>query len=222
MKIVVKALVALMVTLLVTVGMAACGSDDDTGGSGGGGKAEGGSIKIGTVGPDSYDPALLQTIQASQAVTPAYSSLLTYKHVGGAEGSTLEPGLAESMPKVTNGGKTYDFKLRKGLKYSDGAPVKASDFAHSMKRVIALKGPYSSFYTGIVGGQQFQDKGDNNADIPGIVTDDATGTIKVTLEEPDGKFPFALGQVWAALLSPKTAPIKSLTEKPPPGSAHTS
>ena len=207
-----------MVVAAVTVGMAACGSDsDDSSGGGSGGEAKGGSIKIGTVGPDSYDPALLQTIQASQAVTPAYSSLLTYKHVGGAEGATLEPGLAESLPKVTNGGKTYEFKLRKGLKYSDGAPVKASDFAHSMKRVIALKGPYSSFYTGIAGGQEFQEKGDNNAEIPGIVTDDATGSIKVTLEEPDGKFPFAIGQVWAALVSPKTAPIKSLTEKPPPG-----
>ena len=38
------------------------------------------------------------------------------------------PGLAESLPKITNGGKTYTLILRKGLKYSDGTPVKASDF----------------------------------------------------------------------------------------------
>ncbi len=217
-----RALAALAVMVCVVFAVSACGSDDsessDSGGSSSS-EASGGSIKVGTVGPDSYDPALLQTVQASQAVTPAYTGLLTYKHVGNGskEGGTLEPAIAKSLPKVTNGAKTYEFTIRKGLKYSDGTPVKASDFEHTMKRVIALKGPYSSFYTGIVGAADFQEKGDNKADISGIETDDAAGTIKITLEEADGKFPYAIGQVWAGLLSPKTAPIKAMSENPPPG-----
>ena len=44
----------------------------------GGGKT-GGSIKIGTVGPDSYDPALMQTVQAFQPLKTVYTGLLAYK-----------------------------------------------------------------------------------------------------------------------------------------------
>jgi peptide/nickel transport system substrate-binding protein len=207
---------ALLLILAASFVIAACGSSSSSD-SGGGGKAKGGSITIGTVGPDSYDPALLQTIQASQATIPAYTSLLAYKHVTGKDGATLVPGIAKSLPKVSNGGKTYEFTIPTDLKYSDGTPLKASDFQHTMKRVVALKGPYSSFYTGIVGALDFQNKGDNSKSIPGIVTDDAKGTIKVTLEKPDGKFPFAVGQVWAALLSPKTSTFKGMSENPPPG-----
>ena len=58
-----------------------------------------------------------------------YLPLLTYAHASGAAGSKVVPALAESLPKVTDGGKTYTLTLRKGLKYSDGTPVKASDFA---------------------------------------------------------------------------------------------
>ena len=70
------------------------------------------------------------------------------------------PGLAEEVPEPTNGGKTYKFQLRDGLKYSDGSPVKASDFENTIKRLIALESVWSSFYTGIVGAEEFAEKGD--------------------------------------------------------------
>ena len=57
-----------------------------------------------------------------------YIPLLTYKHANGEEGSEVIPGLAKELPKISNGGKTYTLFLRPGLKYSDGTPVKASDF----------------------------------------------------------------------------------------------
>ncbi len=203
------------------LGVTACGSDDsgDSGGSGGGGGAakKGGSISIGTVGPDSYDPALWQTVQAVQPLQLVYTPLTTYAHEEGKAGGEIIPGLAEALPTVTNGGKTYEFKLRKGLVYSDGTPVKASDFEHAMKRLIGQKGTYSSFFTGIVGAADYQKKGKLEGDIPGIEADDATGDITIDLEEPDGKFPFAMAEPYAAPVPASKSPIKSMTKDPPPG-----
>ena len=51
------------------------------------------------------------------------------------------------MPKISNGGKTYTLMLRKGLKYSDGTPVKASDFSFAVERMIQLNSGGSPFYT---------------------------------------------------------------------------
>ena len=68
-----------------------------------------------------------------------YTPPLTYKRdEEGEDGSEIIPGLAEEVPEPTNGGKTYEFTLRKGLKYSDGTPVKASDFEHTIKRAAVL------------------------------------------------------------------------------------
>ena len=67
-----------------------------------------------------------------------YIGLLTYAHAEGEAGSKIIPGLAESLPKITNGGKTYTLKLRKGLKYSDGTPVKASDFTYAVERLFKV------------------------------------------------------------------------------------
>ncbi len=200
----------LAVVLVAAIALSACGSDEGAGQSGG-------EIRIGTVGPDSYDPALFQTVQAVQPLHLVYTGLTTYRAAEGDSGGEVVPGMAEALPKVTNGGKTYEFKLRKGLSYSDGTAVKASDFEHAMKRVIGLKGPYSSFFTGIVGAADFQEKGDNSADIPGITSDEKTGRITIELEAPDGKFPFALSEPYAAPVPASKAKVEDMTKAPPPG-----
>src|SRR5688500_10142577 len=110
--------------------IAACGDDDD-GGDGGGGGGEGGkaggSVTISqTSQPDFLDPALGYTLNAIEPLWLVYTPLITYPHEEGPDGAKLIPGLAEEMPKVSEGGKTYELTLRKGLKYSDGSAVKAS------------------------------------------------------------------------------------------------
>ena len=198
-----------LVVLSITV-IAACGSSD---GGGGGGK-KGGSIRIGSVLPDKYDPTQNQTIQAYQAQQLVYVPLNTFKHVQGSAGAEVIPGLADSLPKISNGGKTYKLKLRSGLKYSDGSPVKASDFANSVKRLVVSGGPYSSFATGIVGADKLKSC---SQDVKGIVTDDKTGDITITLTAPDTKFRFALAETWTAPTPAAKSPCKGQENPPPPG-----
>ena len=207
----------LLAAFAAAVALAACGDDNDNGGGGGGAAKSGGSITIGTVGPDSYDPVLFQTVQAVQPLKLVYTGLLTYKDETGAAGADLIPGLAEALPEVTNGGKTYKFKLRQGLKYSDGSAVKASDFEHTIKRLLLLGGPFSSFLSGIEGATDFTEKKDENGDIPGIEANDRTGEITINLEAPDGKLPFALAEAYSAPTPADKSPIRSLTKNPPPG-----
>src|SRR5438045_3284951 len=63
---------------------------------------------------DFLDPQQAYTGQAWWAMWNVYETLVTYKHVEGAAGYQVVPGLAASMPKISNHGKVYKFKLRKG------------------------------------------------------------------------------------------------------------
>jgi peptide/nickel transport system substrate-binding protein len=211
------AVVAVLVAALAG-GMTACGGgDDDSGGSGGGGGKQGGSIKIGTVGPDSYDPVLMQTVQAFQPLKTVYTGLLAYKDAYGKAGNELIPGLAEKMPDVSSDGKTYTFQLRKGLKYGDGTPVKASDFEVAIKRLFKLAGPYSSFLSTIQGTDAWAKKGDVKAPIPGIQANDSTGKIVVHLTTPDSKFQYAMAEPYTAPVPGSKVKYSSMTSDPPPG-----
>ena len=101
------------------------------------------------------------------------------------------PGLAKELPKISNGGKTYTLSLRPGLKYSDGTPVKASDFPFAVERMIQLNSGGSPFYLSIVGAEKFAET--KQGPIPGIKTDDKTGEIVIDLEKPRGTFTNELG-----------------------------
>jgi len=49
-------------------------------------------------------------------------------------------------PAITDGGRTYTFKLKPGIKFHDGSPLTADDVVYSMERILAIKkGPYGLF-----------------------------------------------------------------------------
>ena len=92
----------------------------------------------------------------------------------------------------------------------------ASDFEHTIKRVINLESGGSPFYLGIVGAEDYLAANDPEADIEGIETDDKTGEITIELVEPDATFSNVLAMNFAGLV-PGDTPFKNLTEDPPPG-----
>ena len=143
-----------------------------------------------------------------------YIPLLTYTHAEGVEGSEVVPGLAREMPKITNGGKTYTMFLRPGLKYSDGTPVKASDFTYAVERLFKVNSGGSPFYTDIVGAEQFAKT--KTGGIPGIKTNDKTGEIVIDLVKPRGTFVNELGLMFVAPVPPNT-PDSNQSTNPPPG-----
>ena len=200
------------VLVLATIGLASCGGGDDTSG----GSQKGGTLN-GTYAsfPDYLDPALSYTAEGWTAMADVYVPLLTYKHANGEEGSEVIPGLAKELPKISNGGKTYTLTLRPGLKYSDGTPVKASDFPFAVERMIELNSGGSPFYiAAIEGAEKFAET--KQGPIPGIEADDKTGEIVINLEKPRGTFTNELGLMFVAPL-PQDTPIEDLSADPPPG-----
>src|SRR3954467_2617515 len=69
---------------------------------------------------DYLDPQQAYTGQSWWAMWNVYETLLTYQHTTGPAGYKLVPGLAQALPTISKNGKVYHFKLRKGLKYSNG------------------------------------------------------------------------------------------------------
>ena len=196
---------------------AACGSEDDDDDGGSTASAEGGEITISqTSQPDYLDPALSYTVNGIEPLWLVYTPLLTYPHVEGEAGAELIPGLAEDLPEISEDGKTYTLTLRDGLKFSDGTDVKASDFEHTIKRVLNLESGGSAFYQTIEGATEYLEKGDPEGDISGIETDDQTGEITINLTEADASFSNILA-MWFAGIVPSDTPFKNLTEDPPPG-----
>jgi peptide/nickel transport system substrate-binding protein len=190
-------------------GLASCGSSSDSGGK------EGGTLNGTYAGfPDYLDPALSYTQEGWTAMYNTYIPLLTYKHAGGAEGSEVIPGLAKDMPEISKDEKTYTLVLRPGLKYSDGTPVKASDFTYAVERLFKTNSGGSPFYTGIVGAEQFAET--KQGGIPGIETNDKTGKIVIHLTKPRGTFTNELGLMFVAPVPPGT-PNTNQSTNPPPG-----
>lgn len=216
----------LAVALTASLGLAACGGNEDSGGGDGTGETDVAAESGGREGgeatfhyasfPDYLDPALSYTMGGLQALGTTNLPLLTYKRVEGSEGAELLPALAEAMPEVSDDGGTYALTLREGLEYSDGSPVRASDFEHTIKRVLALESGGASFYQSIDGADEYLEAGKNRGDISGITADDATREITIELKEPRGDFPFILAMGFAGLV-PGDTPFENMTSDPPAG-----
>lgn len=202
------ALIGLLAASLA-LGLVAAGC----GGSGSSG-SESGTMKASfSAFPDYMDPALSHTAEGWTALWNTYLPLLSYAHESGKAGSKVIPALAEAMPEVTNGGKTYTLTLRKGLKYSDGTPVKASDFIYTVERLFRLNSSGTYYYSGIVGAEAFAKT--KKGGIPGITADDETGRITIDLVAPSGTFANELALPFVALV-PAGTPNQDLTSDPPP------
>lgn len=193
------------VVLLACAALAGCGS---------GGSRDDETLR-GTYSsfPEYLDPALSFSLEGATALANTYLPLLTYRHANGKAGTELIPGLAETLPKIDQGGRRYTLRLRPGLEYSDGTPVRASDFRFAVERLIRLNSAGTSFYMNIEGAERFAET--RKGGIAGIETDDESGRIVIHLREPDGSFNYVLALMYAAPLPPDT-PAEDQTAKPPP------
>jgi peptide/nickel transport system substrate-binding protein len=201
--------------VLVALGVSACGSNGGSGGGGGGGKTGGSATALFGTAADSLDPGFGYTTQAAEPDWIVYTPLVTYAHASGAAGGQLIPGLATSLPQVSPDGLTYTLTLRKGLVYSNGTPVKASDFTYSIERSMKLNWGGKSFYTGYIVGAAAYDKGKAQS-ISGITADDSSGQITIKLTQPYGAFGNVLAFPSSGLV-PSGTPMTNLPNNPPSG-----
>lgn len=167
-------------------------------------------------GPGTADTQINYTLQEWQLLILTHDGLLAFRRVGGAPGTQLVPDLAVSIPKPTSGGKTYVFKIRRGIKYANGMTVKPSDFRRTFERMFKVHGPTTqSFYGTIVGAAACLKKPATCSLARGVVPNDKASTVTFNLTGPDPEFLDKVAMPFAFVLPPST-PSKPVT-LPPPG-----
>ncbi|MWA07197.1 hypothetical protein F8568_044050 [Actinomadura sp. LD22] len=119
-------------------------------------------------------------------------SLISDSLYGSDASYTLKPHLAAAAPEISDGAKTITFKLKPGLKWSDGKPLTAKDVLFTFN---ALAAPA----TGSTQGGKFaavtgaKDLADGKADsLKGVTAPDET-TVKITTTRPAASLPGLIG-----------------------------
>jgi YVTN family beta-propeller protein len=161
------------------------------------------------------DPALAYFPQVGTGAFAnlVYDGLLAFRRAGGSAGTALVPNLAVRMPTSTDGGRTYSFQLRRGIRFSNGEPLRASDVGHSLDRLTARDRPQISG-TGIpyerVGGAS------STALTHRVEADDKTGRVTIRLNQPDPDYLYKLALPYASIV-PKETPLSLHDDRLPPG-----
>jgi len=126
------------------------------------------------------------------------------------------PDLALSVPQPTNGGRTYLFRLRPGIRYSDGHVVRASDFVRAAVRVYRIRSPGAPFFAELVGGRACLARPATCRLHQGVVADDSARTVSFHLTTPDPDFLFKLALGLIVPVPPDT-PMHEVGARPIPG-----
>ena len=154
---------------------------------------------------DGFDMVRTQNYYSGWVADAIFETLLTYDYL--ARPSRLVPNTAEAMPTVSDGGKTYVFRLKKGIYFTPDPAFKGSqreltaqDYAYSIKRLMdpANRSPSAGFVEGKIAGLdalavQAKKSGrfDYDAPVVGLQALDRY-TLRIRLNAPDANFPYAL------------------------------
>jgi peptide/nickel transport system substrate-binding protein len=177
----------------------------------------GGTLRIvSSSGLDFLDPALSYSPVGWSILSSTNDGLVGFRRVGGIQGIQLAPDLAVALPVAGNGGRTYTFRLRRDLRYSDGKPIQPADFRRAIERVFEVKPPDSPaipYFIGIVGAAKCKGK---TCDLSrGIVGDPVARTVTFRLVAPDPDFLTKLAMPFADAV-PVSTPARDLEKHPVP------
>src|SRR5436853_5636812 len=112
----------------------------------------GGTLKyvIPADAPPSFDAHRETTFATIHSAAPFYSLLIQVDRNNPSSTTDIACDLCTAMPQPTDGGKTYTFKIRDGVKFHDGSPLTAADVAASWQHIIhppeGVLSPRSSWY----------------------------------------------------------------------------
>ncbi|MEP6978522.1 MAG: ABC transporter substrate-binding protein [Thermoleophilia bacterium] len=177
----------------------------------------GGTLKVRTNrSTSSFDTAVAYDSTSWSILRMTGDGLVAFNQVGGLQGTQLVPDLAVSLPTPTDGGRTYTFRLRANIRYSNGAAVKPEDFRRAIERVFKLRSGGMGYYAGIAGGTQCATKPKRCDLSHGIVADDAAKTVTFHLVAPDPEFLDKLALPFAYVV-PAGTPPREVGTHPLPG-----
>ena len=197
-----KKVFALLLALVMLLSLTACGGN---GGSEAGGESSDPVMKdtfVAALGgqPDYLDPAIASDSVSSCPISLMYHLLFQLDEQGNVVENAVE------TYSVSDDGLVYTLKLVDGNKWSDGQPVKASDYEFGAKRTLGM-GSALSYYSYfikdyVVGGAELEGKDVAEMDALGFVADDEANTLTITLNAP---CPYYTGLLTSVVFAPVRA-----------------
>ncbi|GAA3122560.1 peptide/nickel transport system substrate-binding protein [Kribbella aluminosa] len=182
---------AVAVAAVLALAATACNANNKSTSSGGSTAAaeQGGTFHVlSTAKEISLDPAKSQNLGTS-TIHLVLRGLTSWK-TSPDKAAELVPDLATGTGQVSDGGKTWTYKLKSGLKYADGTPIVAADIKYGVERSFApeLSGGLGYHKSLLVGGDKYTGpyKG---GELASIETPDDT-TIVFKLNKPYGDWPW--------------------------------
>lgn len=149
---------------------------------------EGGIFRIAlhaAAGIDYMDPALASSPPGWALLDTTCARLMAYPDKAPPPGFRLQPEVAAAFPTVSRDRRTYTFRLRKGFRFSNGTPVRASAFARAINRTLApeMNSPGVYYTRDIVGAAEVL-AGKSRA-ARGVVARGNTLVVRLTRPAPD-------------------------------------
>ncbi len=179
---------------------------------------KGGTLKLtassaaGTIDPHiNYELKFWQLYQCC-----VYDGLVTFKKITGPDSNSVVADLAENLPAISDDGKTYTFKLRQGVKFSNGQELTGRDVVASFERLFKVNNPNAgSWFNSIVGADACLKTPATCSLKDGVVVDDAAHTVTIHLTAPSAEFLYQLATPFGTIL-PADTPAKDLGTSPAP------
>jgi ABC-type oligopeptide transport system substrate-binding subunit len=168
---------------------------------------------------DFTDPSLAYGTISWQIEFATALKLVNYPDKPPPAGGRLQPEAAVGMPVVSKDGKTYTFKIKSGLKLSNGETITAKNFQKAIFRALtkSMQSPAVPFIGDIVGAQAMIDGKANSAS--GVVARGNTLIIKLT--QPDGGLLSKLGMPFFQAISLRMANDPKGVDSYPSGGPYT-
>ncbi len=178
----------------------------------------GGTLKLtASGGTGSLDVQINYEVKGWELAAMVYDGLVAFKKVGGHDSNTVVPDLAEAIPEPQDGGKTYVFKLRSGIKFADGSDVTTKDVVGSFQRLFKVSNPNAGSWYNIIVGSDACLKTPASCTLDGgVVADEAARTVTFHLTAPDSEFLYKMSTPFASII-PASTPPKDLGTSPMPG-----
>lgn len=141
----------------------------------------GGTLRLASsVALDTLDPADTYDTLSWNLQRVFMRKLVDYAPMPGAKGRVLKPDLATDTGQVSDGGRTYTFTLKEGVRFENGDPITSRDIKYGIER---------SFATDVFNGpEHLVDLLDQGQDYPGPYQDDDPDRLGLSsVETPDDR-----------------------------------
>lgn len=177
----------------------------------------GGTLKlVAAAAEGTMDPSVNYTLKYWQLFPMIYDGLVTFEKAGGKAAFNIVPDLATAIPTPTDGGKTYVFHIRKGIKFSNGKEVMPSDIAYTFTRLFKVLNPNAGTWYNVIEGGDACVTTPKTCKLTGVVADDKAGTVTFHLVHPDSEFLDQLAVPFGSIV-PAGTPEKDMGTTPIPG-----